>query len=124
MTAVAVMVADAEPAEYRACDNCGTTYRRELTSHFDDSSAGETTQCWACLGYDGIDEQVLECVEVVDHPGEMGPHQDAFCTACGTLGRADEMDSDGECERCGYLAPGYTSRGDAHLMAVTAPGAR
>ena len=81
---------DDDAPVYRTCDNCERTYRRELTAHFEDSRSGETTACWACLGYDGIDEQVLECVEVVEHPGEMGPF---YCPAgCAATGPDDHED--------------------------------
>lgn len=85
--------ADDDAPSYRTCDNCDRTYRRELTSHFEDSSAGETTACWSCLGYSGIAEQVLECVEVVEYPAEMGP---AYCPECAAVDADDHEDG---CER-------------------------
>ena len=67
-----------------------------------------------------------ECaVTAVEHPAEMGPHRDTFCLLCGGLVACDSVDDEGWCEPCAAGdAPGYTSRGDAHLMAVTAPGVR
>ena len=122
-------VASAEAPEYRYCEGCAREYIAELVSasSYEANGVGDTVQCSWCMGHNPayIREEAESAVTVVDHPGEMGPHQDAFCAGCGTLLTFDEMDDEGRCWSCvNDDAPGYTSRGDAHLMAVTAPGAR
>ena len=114
---------------WSGCDACPRIVCAELaaSSSYEANGIGDTHQCGYCLGWDAdsIRAAIADAVEVVDHPGEMGPHQDAYCAGCGTLLTFDEMDDEGRCWSCvNDDAPGYTSRGDAHLMAVTAPGAR
>ena len=118
-----------EPRIWSGCDNCPRIVCAELTasSNYEANGIGDTSQCGHCLGWDAdsIRAAIADAVEVVDHPGEMGPHRDDFCAACGTLASVDLIDADGWCEKCAADdCGGYTSRGDAHLMAVTAPGVR
>lgn len=140
-------VASAEAPEYRYCEGCDREFIAELVSasSYEANGIGDTVQCSWCMGHNPayIRDEAESAVTVVDHPGEMGPHYcPAGCAAsdrddheegcewrCASPGCREELGSSRE-RQCGVCidhdddAPGYTSRGDAHLMAVTAPGAR